>query len=422
MIKRLKRKFILLATISMFLLMTLLVGVMNVINYSTVLMEADAAIRVLSQPNAPFFEEKLPPKTPKRPIGDFIPRGMSPEVPYESRFFSAKLSEDLKLIETDISRVVTVEQATAEEYVVKALKKGGERGFIGNFRFVKSKNADGTHMMFLDCGRKLGAFYHFMWISISIGLLGCVLVFVIFLLAAGRIVRPIAQSYEKQRRFITDAGHEMKTPLTIINANLDLLSDDMDENECLTDIRQQTKRLSALTHDLVYLSRMEEEDHKLKQVVFPISDLVSEVAWSFQALAASGQKVYTLEIQPGLSATGSPDAIRQLISILLENAMKYSPEGGHVALEFGRQKKNLLLSVCNTTIDPLTEENLGHLFDRFYRTDASRNSATGGHGIGLSIARAITEAHGGKITAETKDEQEFCITVTLPQRTIDKTL
>lgn len=422
MIKRLKRKFILLATVSMFLLMTLLVSVMNVINYSTVLMEADAAIRVLSQPNAPFFEDRVPPKMPKKPIGDFIPHGMSPEVPYESRFFTARLSHDGELLETDISRVVTVESTAAEKYVARALKKNTERGFIENFRFFRTEDADGIRIVFLDCGRKLGAFYHFMWISISIGLLGCVLVFVIFLLAAGRIVRPIVQSYEKQKRFITDAGHEMKTPLTIINANLDLLSDDMDENEYLTDIRQQTKRLSALTHDLVYLSRMEEEDNKLQQVAFPISDLVSEVALSFQALAASGQKTYTLDIQPNLSATGSPDAIRQLISILLENAMKYSPEGGHVVLEFGRQKKNLLLSVCNTTIDPLTEENLEHLFDRFYRTDASRNSATGGHGIGLSIARAITEAHGGKITAETKGKQEFCITVTLPQRTIDKTL
>ena len=414
MIKKLKKKFIILATVSMFVLMTILVSVMNIINYSSVVAETDTILDVLSQPNTPFGNQQDMPGRPPQDIKDFIPHGMSPEVPYEARYFTAMVSKNGTIEESDISRIISVDQESVDSYVQKAISSENNRGFIGQFRYAKQTDDRITRIIFLDCGRKLDSFRTFMWTSMAVGLLGCVIVFIIFLFAAGRIVRPIAESYEKQRRFITDAGHEIKTPLTIIGANLDLLESDLGENESLSDIRTQTKRLGVLTGDLVYLSKMEESENTIKKIAFPVSDLITEAAQQFGAVAQANHKEYRIGIEPGLTMCGAPDAIRHLTTILLDNAMKYSPDGGIVTLDVVSRKKDLIISVFNTTVSPVSNENLSHLFDRFYRTDASRNSETGGHGIGLSIAQAITSAHGGKITAETVNGSDFRITVTMP--------
>ena len=169
-----------------------------------------------------------------------------------------------------------------------------------------------------------------------------------------------------------------------------------------------------LTPHLVYLSKMEESERTLTKIEFPVSDLIAETAQQFNAIAQAQKKEYRTQIEPNVTMCGAPDAIRQLISILLDNAMKYSPNGGIVTLDVISRKKDLIISVFNTTVSPVSSENLSHLFDRFYRTDVSRNSETGGHGIGLSIAQAITTAHSGKITAETVNGSDFRITVTMP--------
>lgn len=421
MIKKLKRKFIILATVSMLILMTVLISVMNLINFSTVTREADDVLSVLSHPDLPFRDgtdhpegEPMPKPEPEREMGDFLPPGMSPEVPYESRYFSVKISPDGQILETNVERIISVDSETVGKYVKDAQADRRDHGFVGAFRFTKFSDGESTRIVFLDCGRRLDAFYHFLRTSIAIGLCGCAVVFLLFLLVANRIVRPIAESYEKQKRFITDAGHEIKTPLTVIAANVDLLEADIGENECLSDIREETARLSSLTGDLVSLSRMEEAEGAILKTDFPVSDLITEETNTFRAPITAQKKTFTVQVSPNLTMNGSPGAIRQLISILLDNALKYSPEGGGIALSLTASKKELLLTVSNTTKEVMREEELPRLFDRFYRTDTSRNSETGGHGIGLSIARAIADAHGGRITASTKSGNEFTVTVTLP--------
>ena len=408
MINKLKRKFLLIGTVFMFILMTVLVLIMNIVNYREVVADADSVLDVLSQPNLPLFAKN------QLPVPDgFIPRGMSPEVPYESRFFIAIVSSDGEVINSDLSRIVSVDDVLAKDYTDGAMKSKSERGFIGSFRFLKTSDETGTRILFLDCGRKLESFMSFLWISVIVGFGGCVVVFLAFVFTAGKIVAPIAESYEKQKRFISDAGHEIKTPLTIINANVDLLEIDGEKEE-LSEIRTQTKRLTELTNNLILLSKMEESEHTLKMIEFPLSDLVNETANSFRAIAVSRDIDFTSNIEAGITAKGSPDAIRQLMTILLDNAIKYSASGGKVTLEMKTHKKTAVISVCNLTDENLTEKDIEHLFDRFYRADASRNSETGGHGIGLSIAKAITEAHGGKINAAMKEGNVFGVTIVLP--------
>ena len=421
MINKLKRKFVVLSTVSTFVLMTVLVVIMNAINYSVVVRESDATIDVLFHTDASFSDKNAPEDIGDRPNGDRkddgkgdgkIPSGMSPEVPYESRFFTVTVSDGGEIIKTDFSKILTVDTTTASEYVKKALSKG-DRGFIGQFRYAKREAGQNTAILFLDVGRKLDSFKAFLWTSTIVGFGGFVIAFIAFLLLSGKIVKPIAESYEKQKRFISDAGHEMKTPLTIINANLDLIESD-EYSEELGDIRSQTERMSKLVNNLVYLSKMEESEQKIRKIVMPLSEVVSETANSFRAAAKAKGIEYTTEIKQGVTICGLPDGLRQLVSILLENAMKYSPENGKVDIGLTVCKKSAVLSVFNATEIPIEKNELKYVFDRFYRSDVSRNSATGGHGIGLSIAKAIVETHGGTIKAETESGKDFRVIVNLP--------
>ena len=159
---------------------------------------------------------------------------------------------------------------------------------------------------------------------------------------------------------------------------------------------------------------MEEAEHTLQKIEFPLSDLVSETAASFRAPAAARGIELELNAAPGITAKGAPDSIRRLVSVLLENAVKYSKDGGSIRLGLAAHRKTAVLTVENDTEERINENDLSHIFDRFYRADASRNSATGGHGIGLSIAKATVEAHGGSITASTKTGNDFTVTVSLP--------
>lgn len=416
MIRKLKLKFILLSMTSLFVLLTVIIVGMNFINYRTVVAEADEILFLLSQNKGTFFGfENIPNNKEQNPNhGNRLPKYMSPELPYESRYFSVLLSDEGEVIQRDVTRIASVNAETAAEYAERAMKKDDAEGFIEQFRFVKKTEDNMVRITFLDCGRKLDAAVSFLYTSCFMALAGFAIVFFVICFFAGRIIRPIAESYEKQKRFITDAGHEIKTPLTIINTNVDILEMEFGQNESFEDIHQQTKRLTNLTNQLVYLARMEETENAMTMVDFPVSDVVSEISEPFKVLAQSQNKKLVCDIQQELTVCGNDIAVGQLVSILLENALKYSPSESTILLTFLKQNRTAVLTVSNDTIHSIDSQNLDRVFDRFYRTDASRNSSTGGHGIGLSIAKAIVIKHGGKIAAYSKDGHSFKITVTLP--------
>ena len=389
------------------LMLTLVIVGMNMINYNSVVNEADVILSVLSLNKGGF-------PNADGSLAGKIPSHMSPETPYESRYFSVLLATDGTVIRTETSRIISVDSETAKIYAEAALNSEKEFGFVDAFRYLKSYENESVRIIFLDCGRKLDAFYNFLWASIIMSSIGLIIIFLAIIFLAGKITQPAAESYEKQKRFITDAGHEIKTPLTIINANVDMLEADPEDTECLNDIRVQAERLTNLTNDLVFLAQMEEADSKIEMVDFPISDVVQETVSSFHALAVTQDKEFVCHIQPMLSMTGNQKNIQQLINLLMDNALKYSPADGTVAVNFSKVNHALQLNVYNTTETPIERKNLDRVFDRFYRTDHSRNSETGGHGIGLSVAKAIVEAHGGKIQVWTMDGYSFNISVTFP--------
>ena len=423
MIGRLRRRLIAACMVSLSLGLAVILGGVNLMSYSNVVSDADAVLTLLADNGGIFpklhggqagWAEGLPAEGPAMRKDLFDQPILSPETPYESRFFSVLLSGDGVVLQTNTDQIAAVDAEGAAVYAQSVVDTGRDAGFWGDYRYLLRTDALGTRVIFLDCSRSLSSFRATLLASVALSLLGLSAVLVLLLVLSSRIVRPMAESHEKQKRFITDAGHELKTPMTIIGADADLAEMECGENQWLSDIRRQAQRLTSLTNDLIYLSRMEEEQPKLQRIAFPLSDVTEEMAQSFAAPARNQGKTLSVCVQPLLSCTGDEKAIRQLISILLDNALKYSPAGGQIELRLDKQNRSLLLTVSNTTVQPVKRESLPHLFDRFYRTDQSRNSQTGGHGLGLSIAKSIALAHKGKIRAESPEENRLSIVVTLP--------
>ena len=419
MIRRLRRKFIVACMISLAVVLTVILGGVNLMSYHKVVVDADNILALLDANGGTFPKNHgtgtLPSNsTPPSKKDSFGQRPFSPETPYESRFFSVLLGTDGQPLQVDTGQIAAVDETEATIYAQTVFTSGRSSGFCGDYRYLLCEEEQGSLIIFLDCGRSLSSFRMTLLTSVILALLGLLAVLILLLILSKRIVRPVAESYEKQKQFITDAGHELKTPMTIISADADLAEMECGENQWITDIRRQAQRLTGLTNNLIYLSRMEEEQPKLQLIDFPLSDVAEEMAQSFQALAKSQEKEFSVHIQPMLSCTGDEKAIRQLLSILLDNALKYSPAGGQMALRLEKQGRMLLLTMSNTSAQPIDQDKLPHLFDRFYRTDQSRNSQTGGYGLGLSIARSIVLAHKGKIRAESPDGRTLTFIVHLP--------
>lgn len=388
--------------LSLALLMIVMVTGMNFLNYHSSVQEIDMVLELLSDNKGRFPIDEDKPALDGDiggERGERLPHGMSPEIPYESRYFTVELNEKAQIINVDLSRISAVDREEAKEYAWEALEEGG-RGFVDSYRFECVSEPDGsTRVIFLDSGRKIDALRSFFFSSVLVAVIGYLLICAVAVFVAGRIIRPVADSYEKQKRFITDAGHEIKTPLSIINANLDLMELDGYQSESLDEIGKQTKRLAKLTEDLVYLAKMEERGRNDLAADFSLSEMVEEAAESFGVLAESRGRSLRAVIAPAVGLHGNDGAIYQLINILLDNAIKYSPDGSQILLSLEKKGRTALLKVVNATATPMAKDELPQIFERFYRTDTSRNSETGGHGIGLSIAKAIVDAHGGRIYA-----------------------
>ena len=414
MIQKLRVKFIIASMLSLALVLLVILGGVNAMSYQKVVRDADRILALLSE-NRGVFPQQTPPDDRGGKPGPIpvLGHGISPETPFESRFFSVLLNEKGQVLQSDTGQIAAVDDRSAGEMAQAIWASGSVSGFRGDYRYVRVAETGGARLIFVDCGRSLSNFRTTLIASGLVALAGLLAVFLLLLILSKRIVRPVAESYEKQRRFITDAGHELKTPLTIIGADLDLVEQELEGNEWLQDIRCQVRRLTGLTQDLIFLSRMEEETPPIQPIEFPLSDLTEEMAQSFQGLAKAQGKGLVLSIQPMLSYTGDENTIRQLLSILLDNALKYTPDEGEVEIALKKEGRMIRLSVSNTIDRPMEREMLDRLFDRFYRGDQSRSSQTGGYGLGLSIAKGIVLAHRGKIRAESSGAS-LSVIVSLP--------
>ena len=403
MITRLRRKFIIISMLSVTLVLAVLIAAINIFNFRKVVRNSDETLEMLIANEGSFPDDEQPggkPPEDRNNGGGRRGNQMSPEARYETRYFKVVFDNDGDVIVIDTGKIAAVDSSRAAELAREVYSGGKASGFKGDYRFRRITEDNETLIIFHDCGRGLDNARSFLGISIVISLIGLLIFFALIAVSSKAVTRPAAEAYEKQKRFITDAGHELKTPLAVINADCDVLEMESEENEWIADIRKQTERLTSLTNSLIYLAKTEEGSKTdAVRIDFPLSDIVSEEAESFKGLARSSGKSIETTVTPDISYNGDQKAITQLISILLDNAIKYSPEGGLIKVSLKKNGSKIILAVSNDTNEPVTKENTYRMFDRFYRTDQSRNSETGGYGIGLSIAKGITEAHRGKIHA-----------------------
>ncbi len=241
---------------------------------------------------------------------------------------------------------------------------------------------------------------------------GIIMLFVIFAISlffANKSIKPISEAWEKQKQFIADASHELKTPLAIINANSDALLANQEETiksqkKWLDYIKSQIDRMSKLVNDLLYLAKTEDTNSKIFYIPFNISEVVSDVILSMEAVAFEKDIRLLQDIEANIIIKSDCEKIKQVVTILVDNAIKYTDEKGHIDIMLKKTRHQLVFSIKNSG-KGIPKENITKLFDRFYRADSARTQENGGYGLGLSIAKAIIDRLDGKIYADSvKDE------------------
>ena len=282
----------------------------------------------------------------------------------------------------------------ADDYLPKPFDS---RGYVDHYRFGLFPSEDGgSTVIVMDCFLMLQAADNMLRITVVIFLVCALIVFLLLLFFSGRAIRPFAENLERQRQFVTDASHELKTPLSILSADLDLLSNPCGESRWLESARTQIARLDRLIKDLVELARTEERIEGDTVEEFSVTEIAQASVDAFQPAAEADGKTLVSEIGADINTKGVRDNFFCLFSILLDNAVKYCDPKGTIRLSLSQHGKNIYISVSDPCKGIDTAQ-LSRYFDRFYRVDPSRSRSTGGYGIGLSTAKAIVIRHHGHI-------------------------
>ncbi len=321
---------------------------------------------------------------------------------YRTRFFRIFLDEDKKVTNVNMDHIAAVDEKKAVRMTKIAMLRRGKVGLVGSYRYRKEyKDGQVRSIIFLDC-KENQSFYHLaVTITITVSTLLTCLITVIFAIASKRAVRPFEINSNRQKQFITDASHELKTPLAIISANAEVLQYKGDGNEWTQNIIDQTKHMGKLINQLLVLAKLDEVQEKSEKQEADLKLLLEETIEPFEEVATQKKVTLKLHLEEGVTIRVNREQIAQLVSILTENAAKYVNDGGKIVWRLTKTQHGAVLVVKNTTEKELPDTK--RMFDRFYRSDSSRSSKTGGQGIGLSIAKKIVDSHKGSITAKAGD-------------------
>ena len=312
------------------------------------------------------------------------------------------MDEDKKVTNVNMDHIAAVDEKKAVRMTKMAMLRRGKVGLVGSYRYRKEyKDGQVRSIIFLDC-KENQSFYHLaVTITITVSTLLTCLITVIFAIASKRAVRPFEINSNRQKQFITDASHELKTPLAIISANAEVLQYKGDGNEWTQNNIHQTKQMGKLINQLLVLAKLDEVQEKSEKQEADLKLLLEETIEPFEEVATQKKVTLKLHLEEGVTIRVNREQIAQLVSILTENAAKYVNDGGKIVWRLTKTQHGAVLVVKNTTEKELPDTK--RMFDRFYRSDSSRSSKTGGQGIGLSIAKKIVDSHKGSITAKAGD-------------------
>lgn len=412
MIRALQRKFVLTAMAAITVLILLLLGGINVANLVIVREQVQHTLEMLSNMNREG-ENPFPPSDPPkdRPMD-------GPKNAYDtflsSNFFLVRFDQEGNVTYVDVTRTSSVTEEEAESMGQTAYEKATEQGSSGKFRYLLRENLDGrgASAVFLDTSDEWFSYLRVVLLSGAAGLVCWGLMLGLVIVLSRRAIRPIVENIQRQKQFVTNAGHELKTPLAIIQSNAEALELYTGETKWSRNIKDQAQRLGGLMNDLLTLARMDESSVTGLAVEVSLSDLAEKAAEAFaQPMEAKGLALEQ-EIQPGVVVKADPAQMEQLFSILLDNAVKYSVEGSTIRFSLVKEDRRARLTVENTC-ESLPQVPPEKLFDRFYRGDAARTQKSGGYGIGLAVAASIAAANKGSLQARYLPENRISFTAYL---------
>ena len=417
MLKKMRWHFIFAAMTAVFIMLVLLVTGINVWNFYTTAKRADQRIQEIYMFESGNIVGSMSSGNVVIPAGSpemfGRPEERDPEAPYTTRFFIVKLDLDgtVKAVSTDF--IASVTKAEAEEYAKSVISGKREHGYYKNYRYQVLTENNENIVIFLNTTMELHSAGNVLLIS-CLALVICFLtVFFLVFLFSGKAMEPYLRNIERQKRFITDATHEIKTPLTSIATSIDVIEMEHGEDEWTKNIHNQTSKMTRMVTDLVMLSRLDEENPFPDKTEFSLSDAAWEVAEPFASLAKAQGKNYTQRIEENITLCGNPDAVRQLISVLLDNALKYSGEEVHIRISAGRDGGRVVLRVADDGIG-IPRAAQAHIFDKFYRVPTGDIHNVKGFGLGLYYVGLIAAKHGGSVAVESTEGRGTTFTLIIP--------
>ena len=446
MIKQLQRRFIRIAVVTLTVAMVLVVGIVNVANWISVRGELFNTLNLIADSGMPEQPAGDPPAAP--PVADeseapagagenegsdagaedqeeqrrreflrFLDRNRHfRNMVAESNWFTGVVTESGETRRIRLDQMENLDESMAEVLILQAAGDGRAQGFLQDYLFDVRTYANGNRrVVLLNCETRLTAVRTLVAFSAAACAVGILLAWLLMTLASRKAVEPTIRNMEQQKQFITNASHELKTPLTVISTNMELMAMEDDDNPWIRSTQKQTAAMRRLVDELVYLSRMEEENPPLTVEKLDPGKLLEETAEPFVSMAEYSGREMTVEAEEGLQITGDRESLQRLMSTLCDNAVKYASAGPIRAEIHADGKNHVTLRVANPVEQPLTRQQCEQLFNRFYRVDESRNKdRKSGFGIGLAIAAAIAEKHGGRISAA-MEEDNIVFTCVLPK-------
>ncbi|MBQ9200063.1 MAG: HAMP domain-containing histidine kinase [Lachnospiraceae bacterium] len=443
MVKTLQKKFIVASMTAITILIIVLLGTVNIVNVIRLNNHNNNLMEMLSGGERRFTEDDIGDKPEDfKPDDNVMDReSMSEKEPYEFkedldsdrskfRLFDPVLNEDDRIsavyfvvrvdetdsvIFTDTSHVSTIDEEKAQNYALSVLEKDSQKGKIDNYKYVIKENSDKKEktIVFLDVNSETQSILAVAVVSAGIGILCWISMLLLIVALSKKAIRPIASNIEKQKQFITDAGHEIKTPLAIILANTDAMELHNGESKWSKNIKKQTTRLSELMQRMLSLAKMDEGTAKLKFEELNLSKILNDAVGSFKETANKKDIAFDKEVDDDIYAKADKESITQLVNILIDNAVKYADEKSTIDIRLKKQEKHIKLIIANACSN-LPDIPPEKMFDRFYRGDSARTQKGGGFGIGLSVALAVAEAHNGHISAKYKEDNRISFEVSLP--------
>ncbi len=402
MIKNLRRKFILIATIGVIIIVVGALGLINAIAYVRMYSQVESVLSYISQ-NGGNVPQKKPPQDSNW-LGDNNWSNDTPEFSYQTRFFSVIVNSEGYVKKINIKNIAAFTEDEAVQYAQTIVQGGQTSGVFkidrASYAYMITKDHENNLLIvIMDCTHDVDAVESFMRYSILFGFV-CIILYV-FILASlcNFAIKPFIRNMENQKRFITNAGHELKTPIAIISTNTEAIELINGKSQWTESILKQAKRLSNLINDLIMLSKMGERSQlDLTITDVNLSETITAVAESFQQMAKDQGKDIACNIIPQVHIKADAKCIYELVNILIDNAVKYCDDNGAISVALTKGKKNIAyIAIANTYADGATID-YSRFFERFYRGDVSHNSKKTGYGIGLSMAEELTQLIKGKIT------------------------